>query len=320
MNSETRRFITTIVINIILSAAICLTIFFTLATPKDRFDKVVSGLSENTSILDNKYQSAVNSLQSSINTLKANDTSLQQGLTSSNTAIADTVKQFNTALANLTKQINTTNNDLQILRANLGTYVTSSDISPLTSELATLRTMLATYSARLDEYQTTINTLRNRITDLENGTAYNNNYKLIGYDDAAVVYPSYGGCILMQRLECVQSGDCNSIRLKCSNPAEVKVAIYSDNSGVPGTLLSQNSNGADLSAGWNTIGINSTSFVDDTYYWLAFIADRQLYCISASTGGTLYYKFATYSGFTFPSSAGTGYTASTIQVLIAGWE
>ena len=72
-------------------------------------------------------------------------------------------------------------------------------------------------------------------------------------------------------------------------------------------------------AGWNDITIPSTAVTSGTYYWLAYDSDAAIGYYQTATG-TLRYKSKTYSTFTFPSPAGTGFSSATNKVgLLAGW-
>ena len=71
-------------------------------------------------------------------------------------------------------------------------------------------------------------------------------------------------------------------------------------------------------AGWNQISITSTPVTAGTAYWLAFISDSR--CVGYIVpGGIGRYRSASYSGFTFPSSAGSGFSSWDGYHLIAGW-
>ena len=98
----------------------------------------------------------------------------------------------------------------------------------------------------------------------------------------------------------------------------MKVAIYADSSGQPGDLRNAGSASTPVVAGWKEISITSTPVTAGTAYWLACISDSRCMCYIAS-GGTGRYKSASYSGFTFPGSAGSGFSSWTGYHLTAGW-
>jgi hypothetical protein len=71
-------------------------------------------------------------------------------------------------------------------------------------------------------------------------------------------------------------------------------------------------------SGWNDITIASKPVVKDNYYWLSYNSDVKI-GYYYSSGGTLRYKTATYSSFTFPDPAGSGFTSLSSNGLLAGW-
>jgi parallel beta-helix repeat protein len=143
--------------------------------------------------------------------------------------------------------------------------------------------------------------------------------KLIGADDATANSALTAGYVSLTRFQAVASGSVVTLKVKSDRSANVKVAIYNDNSGNPGALLNAVTS-TPIVAGWNNISIASTTVTLDAYYWLAINSDTTIVCGTASPGGTVKFKAAPYAGFTFPDPAGTGYSsASGVIVLMAGW-
>lgn len=141
--------------------------------------------------------------------------------------------------------------------------------------------------------------------------------KLLGNGDLSwnrVQSPSY---FELERFQAVKSGTLKSIRVYLDGgSAGVKVALYSDNSGSPNALLVSAT--ASCVNGWNTISVSDVSIVSGTYYWIGHITDD--YRLPAyNSGGTAKYKSATYSTFSFPDPAGTGFTNDTWTFAHAGW-
>jgi hypothetical protein len=100
----------------------------------------------------------------------------------------------------------------------------------------------------------------------------------------------------------------------------VKVAVYADNAGSPGTLLNAVNTSITEVSGWNSIDFPSTTITSGTNYWLAAnssanrIGQRTITSVNR-------YKAATFSGFSFPNPAGTGFTSSTTtQYLLSGYQ
>ena len=91
---------------------------------------------------------------------------------------------------------------------------------------------------------------------------------------------------------------------------------HSDNSGSPNALL-VSATAACVNA-WNTINVSDVSIVSGTYYWIGHNTDNY-YLPAYNSGGTAKYKSATYSTFSFPDPAGTGFTNDTWTFAHAGW-
>lgn len=106
---------------------------------------------------------------------------------------------------------------------------------------------------------------------------------------------------------------------KVSEPSKVKVAIYADNSGEPGHRLSANNSSTLVTAGWNEISIPPTFIVKHTYYWLAIVSNENVVCCEKATGNRRY-KSANYHDWTWPKTAGGGWSTVTDRTAaIAGW-
>jgi len=93
--------------------------------------------------------------------------------------------------------------------------------------------------------------------------------------------------------------------VQASPSNHVKVAIYADNAGVPGSLVSSASAPSTVAtAGWNTVSLGGTvNLAANTNYWLAFNVDGSTTTIGYGTGGTTSYLASTYSS-NFPSNFG----------------
>jgi len=143
--------------------------------------------------------------------------------------------------------------------------------------------------------------------------------KLLGTDDAVAIGPVGASYLLMDRFAAVAMGNVTQIRVKCTTAGSVKVALYTDSTGSPGTLINANNTGASVIAGWNNISIPSTAVTLGTNYWIAFNSSVNCVGNSAFTGGALLYRAFGYST-DFPASAGTGFTNYPgYHSLVAGW-
>jgi parallel beta-helix repeat protein len=143
--------------------------------------------------------------------------------------------------------------------------------------------------------------------------------KLVGADDAAATAAAGANYLLMDGFAAVASGTVSQIRVKCTTAGSVKVALYTDSGGSPGTLINANNTGAIVSAGWNNITIPSTAVIMGTNYWIAYNSSSACVGYTPFPGGAILYRSFTYST-AFPASAGTGFTnAPNYHSLIAGW-
>jgi hypothetical protein len=143
--------------------------------------------------------------------------------------------------------------------------------------------------------------------------------KLIGVDASATSTTTYpGNYFFLYRFQAVASGNITTFKFDASASGNVKVAIYSDSSGAPGSLLNAVNTSTPVTAGWNSITIPSTAVVSGTYYWLSYSSDATIGYYQSGTG-TLYYQSATYSSFSFPASPSGLSTLTGSVGLLAGW-
>jgi len=141
--------------------------------------------------------------------------------------------------------------------------------------------------------------------------------KIIGYDDASGTN-LVTGWLRMEQLQCVATGLMTEFRLKAGGSANMKVAIYADSGGEPGTLINQAQSA--VSAGWNTIAFPNTLLTAGASYWLAMMTDADGGGQQVSSSGKVRrYKSWAY-GDGFPDPAGSGYSSSAVgYYLVAGW-
>ena len=140
--------------------------------------------------------------------------------------------------------------------------------------------------------------------------------KLIGANDASA-HDEGGPYFLLTRFQAVATGTVTQFKVKAGASSQVKVAIYAD-SGEPGALIVANNTAQDVASGWNTLSITSTSVTSGTYYWLA-VCTKSWGAAQWITPGTMRWKSTTFSTFTFPDPAGSGFTRGSYTDLIAGW-
>jgi YD repeat-containing protein len=118
-----------------------------------------------------------------------------------------------------------------------------------------------------------------------------------------------------------RGGTLNQIKINCGGAANLKVAVYSDNSGAPGSLLAANSASTPVVSGWNSLALDAVAVTSGTYYWLAFCADAAIVGTKSNTGSVRKYKSVDFSSFTFPNPAGSGFSnAANYYDLIGAWD
>jgi len=144
--------------------------------------------------------------------------------------------------------------------------------------------------------------------------------KLIGNSNADTGGGLNLNYIGMCKFTAEATGKVSEIKVYCSVGGNAKVAIYADAGGAPGDKITGNDSDQACVSGLNTLSIGETNLVSGTDYWLAIIADTTgIIRRVSTTGGALKYKAQTYSGFTWPSSAGGGFTDSAFIIAISGW-
>jgi len=126
-----------------------------------------------------------------------------------------------------------------------------------------------------------------------------------------------GGYFALGQFTAVASGDITEIRVRCASSGNMMLAIYSDNGGEPGNLLSGAFTGSTpVIAGWNTITFPTTSIIAGTKYWLARNSDGNILYWQAQPDALFRYKASAFSGFSFPGSAGGGFTSDQVYHLV----
>lgn len=146
-------------------------------------------------------------------------------------------------------------------------------------------------------------------------------FKLIGADDITANGSTGANYFILTRFQAAAGGYMTEFRVKSSTSGNVKYALYADNSGEPGSLITAMDTGQAVTGGqWNTLSFTPTLISSGTYYWLAVNIDTADAVALYSSGGTMRYKAAAYSGFTFPNPAGSGFTSGTYYNIEAGWN
>lgn len=127
-----------------------------------------------------------------------------------------------------------------------------------------------------------------------------------------------GSIVTFNRYQAEATGLLTQFRMYTDGAVNVKLAIYTDDAGSPGTLIESKTvnlpgTAYQLSTGWNV------PIVSGVWYWIATNADNN------NTGmlftlGTRKYKNATYATWTWPSPWTNGsYSANNYRTCIDGW-
>ena len=133
--------------------------------------------------------------------------------------------------------------------------------------------------------------------------------KLIGSSVDPTLTTGFGQYFWLVKYTAEATGLLSEIKIKSPGSYNVKVAVYADNAGEPGALLAKKNTSTAVVAGWNTIALeNSCLVIQGTDYWEAVITENAILYYHASSTARRW-KSATYSGFTFPDPAGTGFTS-----------
>jgi hypothetical protein len=144
--------------------------------------------------------------------------------------------------------------------------------------------------------------------------------RILGLEGDATDGASHNLRFWLDRFQAEKSGWVDQIRVYSgASYAEVKVAIYADDGGEPGELLSAQ-NSAYGGYGWNDVPIPAVYLTEGQYYWLAhYPYNDELEYRSGTTN--VRYKATSDPGFTFPDPAGSGFTTVTDKNnMIAGWQ
>jgi len=112
------------------------------------------------------------------------------------------------------------------------------------------------------------------------------------------------GYIVATKYTLSQAGTVTQVSVYCANSGHVKVAIYADNNGAPGTLRVANNAATTVTGGqWTTISVGSTSLAAGIY-WIAFNEDANSLRVRKS-GGT---KQTAYMRYGFSNDMPTNWT------------
>jgi hypothetical protein len=131
--------------------------------------------------------------------------------------------------------------------------------------------------------------------------------------------PQGANRVVYDKFTALATGKITEFKVYAGESGHVKVAIYADNSGEPGDKINGNDSSQAVVAGWNTLSISETAITKDTVYWLAVCTETAASARNNTNTGTLRYKDVTFSTWTWPASAGSGFNNASVEMCYAGW-
>jgi hypothetical protein len=144
--------------------------------------------------------------------------------------------------------------------------------------------------------------------------------KLVGTDNQTNNGGEGGGFFVCHKFTASATGTAKFIRLYGTANGNAKVAIFADNAGEPGALLHANNTGQAVTANqWNLLTIPDTAITSGTVYWIANCHDNNSTVQQNTDTTPRRYKAVTYSTFTFPDPAGSGFSSDTTGGSKAGY-
>lgn len=146
---------------------------------------------------------------------------------------------------------------------------------------------------------------------------------MVGYEPTSFSSEWDANAFYLFLAQAVASGNVKTINVykRTTGNSRIKVALYSDSSGNPNTRLTY-SGETNIVQGWNSISVPPAAVVSGTWYWLAFDADTACVGQRDGTGITRLKKSWTYSTFTPPDPAGSGFgkwESGTLTVGLAAY-
>lgn len=91
------------------------------------------------------------------------------------------------------------------------------------------------------------------------------------------------------------SGSLSDLKIKVAGNTNIKMAVYSDAAGNPGTLLAVSDEFSAVS-GWNNVTLNTVcDLVTGSYYWIVFKSSVSSLVYYNATGGAMAYKDTAYA-------------------------
>lgn len=146
--------------------------------------------------------------------------------------------------------------------------------------------------------------------------------QLIGLYSTGSATMDIAGTLNLTRFQAAVSGVMSYAYVRMAVGGKIKVAVYSDSGGSPGSLLAQSNEKTTTGNAYNKVDLTSTiNITSGTYYWLAVACDTGQIRVSGSGSSyTTYVYYITYSEFSFPSTLPDYDDSLTRQLCVSGWE
>ena len=142
--------------------------------------------------------------------------------------------------------------------------------------------------------------------------------KLLGNDFSGYDYPQYANYAELERHQAAKSGTLKYLKLNAAYGGHIKAAIYADSGGSPGARLAAPAEQY-VTAGYQNISIPDLVIVAGNYYWIGHIIDDYMIVNGKSGSGTSLYKSQSYSGFSWPDPAPSGFSSESATWDLVGW-
>jgi hypothetical protein len=125
---------------------------------------------------------------------------------------------------------------------------------------------------------------------------------------------------ILSRFQALETGTVSEIRVYSLANGTAKVAIYADDAGEPGALITANNNPQAVVANqWNALAIGDTPIIQGSYYWLAVATNQRNTASRNANPMPIRCKSVSFASFNFPDPAGAGFNAGMRELSIAGW-
>jgi hypothetical protein len=143
--------------------------------------------------------------------------------------------------------------------------------------------------------------------------------KVIGADDETAIGICGPDYMHMGRFTALRSDVVNEFRIECVDTGSVKVAIYADKDGLPGSLLNAVNTSIPVVAGWNNIVFPATPLTAGNAYWLALNSSQRIVGYAEGSNPVIF-QYSPYDNHVFLQSISGTYNKGSGLLLISGFN